>query len=91
VQEGLTNARKHAPGEEVVLCLAGAPGGQLHVGLRNRLPVGPRPPGPPGSRSGLLGLAERVDLTGGRIDHGARRAEGGAIGFHLEAWLPWPT
>jgi signal transduction histidine kinase len=46
----------------------------------------------PGSRSGLLGLSERVSLAGGRIDYGARRgADGGAVDFSLEVWLPWPT
>ncbi|HYN96918.1 MAG TPA: histidine kinase [Pilimelia sp.] len=90
VQEGLTNARKHAPGCAVTVGLAGAPGGPLHVRLRN--PLGPPPPGPaiPGSRSGLVGLAERVSLAGGRFEQGVRREPGGMLAFHLEAWLPWP-
>jgi signal transduction histidine kinase len=35
VQEGLTNARKHAPGQPVRLLLDGRPGGQLLVELTN--------------------------------------------------------
>lgn len=104
VQEGLTNARKHAPGAEVRVSLARTPAGELHIRLRNPLrpitsadragttrPGPPTPPGPPGTRSGLVGLGERVSLAGGRIDHGARRTPDGAITFHLEVWLPWPT
>jgi signal transduction histidine kinase len=89
VQEGLTNARKHAPGQEVHVLLAGAPGGALHVRIRNGLAAGAVVI--PGSRSGLIGLAERVSLLGGRVEHGVRRDVDGAIGFVLEAWLPWPT
>jgi signal transduction histidine kinase len=94
VQEGLTNARKHAPERRVRVCLARSPEGELHVRVRNPL-TGARPApadAVPGSRSGLLGLSERVSLAGGRIDYGARRgADGGAVDFSLEVWLPWPT
>ena len=92
IQEGLTNARKHAPGAPVEVCLAGAPGTGLHVWLRNPLVVAPgRSVGIPGARAGLVGLTERVGLTGGRLEHGARRGPDGVIAFHLEAWLPWPA
>jgi len=100
VQEGLTNARKHAPGRPVRVLLDGRPGGELLVELAN--PVGPalfprptdpdRPPGPVGppingSGSGLIGLTERVRLTGGELDHAV-----GADGeFRLRARLPWPS
>ncbi|WNB85666.1 histidine kinase [Cellulomonas sp. ATA003] len=40
LQEALTNACKHAPGESVDLALAGAPGDRLTFRVRNRLPVG---------------------------------------------------
>jgi signal transduction histidine kinase len=97
VQEGLTNARKHAPGARVHLRLDGTPGGELHIWLRNRLAGTPQP-AIPGARSGLVGLAERVSLAGGRLDHGARRGAPGArrgapgdVAFHLEAWMPWST
>ena len=41
----------------------------------------------PGSGTGLVGLTERVELAGGRLDHG-RRPDGG---FRLDASLPWPS
>jgi signal transduction histidine kinase len=88
VQEGLTNARKHAPGQPVRVLLDGRPGGQLLVELAN--PAGPVvPAGPPinGSGTGLIGLTERVRLTGGELDHTV-----GADGeFRLRARLPWPS
>lgn len=39
------------------------------------LPAVPVRPALPGSRSGLVGLAERVTLAGGRLQHGPRHAE----------------
>jgi signal transduction histidine kinase len=89
VQEGLTNARKHAPGAVPVLVLDRTADGELHVWVRNRLASGA--PAIPGAHAGLVGLAERVSLAGGRLDHGARRAADGTVEFHLEAWLPWPA
>jgi signal transduction histidine kinase len=89
VQEGLTNARKHAPGSAVTVRVDGRPGPGLNVEVLSRWPVGSddrssRPQIPGGSR-GLVGLAERTDLAGGRLDHG-RTPEGD---FRLCAWLPW--
>jgi signal transduction histidine kinase len=90
VQEGLTNARKHAPGEAVAVLMGRCDEepDRLYVRLSNPLPAGPVSVGLPGSRSGLVGLGERVALAGGRIRHGARRTERGPH-FTLEAWLPW--
>jgi len=85
VQEGLTNARKHAPGRPVRVLLAGKPGGRLVVELAN--PVGPADPVINGSGTGLIGLTERVRLAGGEIDH-TISADGE---FVLRAWLPWPA
>ncbi|MCA5894254.1 sensor histidine kinase [Isoptericola sp. NEAU-Y5] len=85
VQEGLTNARKHAPGAAVRVA--------VHVGDRDvrvrvtddgARDVDARPPGP-GTGTGLVGLRERATLLGGRVETGPR-ASGG---FALEAWLPW--
>jgi signal transduction histidine kinase len=85
VQEGLTNARKHAPGQPVRVLLAGKPGGRLVVELAN--PVGPADPVINGSGTGLIGLTERVRLAGGEIDHTiSADAE-----FVLRSWLPWPA
>ncbi|WP_079036861.1 MULTISPECIES: sensor histidine kinase [Streptomyces] len=83
-QEGLTNARKHAPGAEVTVVVAGAPGEGLTLSVRNPAPPGDVPK-VPGSGQGLIGLAERASLAGGRLGHEA----GPDGGFHLEAWLPW--
>ncbi|MGC4894624.1 sensor histidine kinase [Micromonospora sp. DT31] len=86
VQEGLTNARKHAPGAVVALRLAGAPGAGLAVEIHNPRPVGGGPATAiPGTGTGLVGIAERVTLAGGRLEHGPD-ADGG---FRLTAWLPW--
>jgi signal transduction histidine kinase len=87
VQEGLTNARKHAHGATVDVTVDGAAGSGLTVEVRNPWPVGtPAAPAIPGAGTGLVGLAERASLAGGRLDHG--RTESGD--FRLRAWLPWP-
>ncbi|MEV3992585.1 histidine kinase [Streptomyces sp. NPDC049837] len=85
-QEGLTNARKHAPGTEVTVTVRGRPGDGLTVGVHNPAPTGPVPH-VPGSGQGLIGLTERATLAGGRLTHGP--APDG--GFALHAWLPWPS
>jgi signal transduction histidine kinase len=88
VQEGLTNARKHARGAAVDVRLAGAPGDGLTIEVRNRLPVGAAVAADiPGTGTGIVGLAERASLAGGRLEHG--RTEAGD--YRLWAWLPWPT
>ena len=82
VQEGLTNARKHAPGTKVEVRLSGGPGSGLWIELRN--PVNGRGAAVPGGGYGLLGLAERTGLVDGWIEHGIRDDV-----FQLEAWMPW--
>jgi signal transduction histidine kinase len=80
VEEGLTNAAKHAPARPVAVELAWERRA-LRVTLTN--------PGPPataaaaGAGRGLQGLAERVRLAGGRLRHGT--ADGA---FRLAATLP---
>ncbi|WP_413797016.1 hypothetical protein [Streptomyces iranensis] len=67
--------------------LAGSPGDGLTVEVRNGLPAAPRADGAvPGTGAGLTGLAERVRLDGGTLDHAA--ADGT---FTLRARLPWPA
>ncbi|MFF1692652.1 sensor histidine kinase [Streptomyces sp. NPDC058257] len=83
-QEGLTNARKHAPGAEVTVLVSGAPGEGLTLSVRNPSPPG-EVPAVPGSGQGLIGLTERAMLAGGRIEHGSA----GDGGFRVDAWLPW--
>jgi len=78
-QEGLTNARRHAPGSRVTV------GVRVEDGLRV---VVANSAGGKGERNGtgtgLVGLTERVELLGGRISAGPA-----GDGFRLEAWLPW--
>jgi len=83
VQEGLTNARKHAPGAEVTLTVRAAPGDGVTVEVRNPLRAGST--GIPGAGAGLVGLAERAALAGGWLEHGPT-PDGE---FRLSAWLPW--
>ncbi|PYF95947.1 Signal transduction histidine kinase [Georgenia satyanarayanai] len=83
VQEGLTNARKHAPAEPVRVRVTGRPGAGVEVTVTN--PLRPVRADVPGSGTGLVGLTERVRIVGGRLEHGPDSAE-----FRLSAWLPWP-
>ncbi|RLL67816.1 sensor histidine kinase [Streptomyces sp. Z26] len=99
VQEGLTNAAKHAPGARIDVTVEGEAGGTLSVRVHNSPAdgagrdagpgagqgVGPAVPAPE-SGFGLRGLAERVSLAGGRLDHHATPT-GGHL---LTARLPWP-
>jgi signal transduction histidine kinase len=87
VQEALTNARKHAPNAPVELMLEGGPGEGLTVEVRNPTPVAAAASALPGSGAGLLGLAERAALSGGRLEHGPDERGG----FRVRAWLPWPA
>lgn len=82
VQEGITNARKHAPGALLTVRVSGSPDDGLDVFLRN--PVGFGPTSTPGSGLGLVGLTERAQLRGGRLDHGRDGST-----FVLHGWIPW--
>jgi signal transduction histidine kinase len=87
VQEGLTNARKHAPGVAVRVNVAGSADDGLRIDIRNPWPVGGRAASIPGTGTGLIGLTERATLAGGRLRHGRTPQDE----FALTAWLPWPT
>jgi signal transduction histidine kinase len=72
VQEGLTNARRHAPGSRVEVRLAHTP---LNLSVEVITRTNVRPPAftdDPGAvtGAGLIGLRERVTLLGGQLDHG---------------------
>ena len=83
-QEGLTNARKHAPGAAVTLSVS-APDGALQVEVRSLPSVAVAATAAlPGAGTGLVGLAERVSLAGGNLEQGVDRD--GA--FVLRASLP---
>ena len=82
VQEGLTNARKHAPDERVHVTV-GRDADAVRVVVLNR--YGGDGLGVPGSGSGLIGLVERAHLAGGGLRHGPD----GSGAYRLEAWLPW--
>ena len=83
VREALTNAHRHARGCPVRVSVAGGAGLGLTIEARNPSPIG-TPSKIPGSGTGLIGLAERVALADGRLDHGTDGGE-----FRLVAWLPW--
>lgn len=86
VQEGLTNARKHAADTLVTVNLRGGPDAGLVVEVRNPLRVGSARSQAPQSGLGLVGLGERTALAGGRLSHRVSPTDE----FVLEAWLPWP-
>jgi len=80
-QEGLTNARRHAPGSAVTVNVT------VEDGLRVVVANSRGGKGEPnGTGTGLIGLTERVELLGGRV-HAAPEGDG----FRLEAWLPWQS
>ena len=76
VQEGLTNARKHAPGAAVQVTISAEASTALVVEVVSRRAVGVAAPAPlalPGAGTGLVGLAERVELAGGELAPRSRR------------------
>jgi signal transduction histidine kinase len=90
VQEGLTNARKHAPAAAVEVTITAEAGTALVVEVVSRRAVGVAATAAlalPGAGTGLVGLAERVALAGGELDHGPDAAGD----FVLRATLPWPA
>jgi signal transduction histidine kinase len=88
VQEGLTNAAKHARARRVEIALesrrnSAGPGGEARLTVRDD-GVG-RSGGAGPSGLGLIGMRERVETIGGRFD--ARSLSGG--GFELVASIPF--
>jgi len=91
VQEGLTNAHKHATGAAATVTLTGGPGDGVTAVISNGPPDPSAGPGPgavlPGGGAGLVGLVERLRLLGGTV----RCGPDGAGGWRLEGRLPWPA
>ncbi|MFZ1992859.1 MAG: histidine kinase [Solirubrobacteraceae bacterium] len=99
IQEALTNVRKHAPGQVVTIVIDGDRTAGMRVDVVNRPRVGRSvapgaeargtddadDDGHVGSGVGLVGLAERVTLIGGRLT--SEVLPGG--GFRLMATIPW--
>ena len=83
IQEGVTNALRHAHGGEIVMSLRYEPDALVasvaNTAGRRVVRVT--------SGQGLLGLAERVRLAGGVL-HSGRTPDGG---FRLAATLPYPA
>jgi signal transduction histidine kinase len=85
VQEGLTNARKHAPGARVTVRVR-YQDAQVSVEVRNTAPTRPGDAALAGSGSGLgiASLRQRIELVGGSL----RAGPAPAGGFRLEATMP---
>lgn len=84
VQEALTNARRHAPNVPVTLHIRGGEDHGIDLLVENPLPLSV-PATAPVPGFGLVGLAERVGLQGGR--QSATVSEDKR--FLLHVWLPW--
>jgi signal transduction histidine kinase len=69
VQECLTNAAKHAPGERVAVTI-GIEGGVLRVAVRNPLPAAAPATRPVSSGTGTFSMRERVESMGGTLAAG---------------------
>ncbi|MFN8040742.1 MAG: histidine kinase [Acidimicrobiales bacterium] len=80
VQEGLTNARKHAPGARVAVRVVVADQ-RLRVRVTDDAA---HPVAAPGGRRGLAGMAERVAVFGGELHAGPA----GSQGWSVDATLP---
>jgi signal transduction histidine kinase len=85
VQEALTNVAKHADASHVDIELeAPPPDLPSHIRLTVRNDGGPRPSSAAGSGLGLVGMRERVESIGGRLE----AAVGPAGGFCVTALVP---
>ncbi|AFR49247.1 sensor histidine kinase [Gordonia sp. KTR9] len=86
VQEALTNARRHSPSAPVTMHIRGGPDHGVDLLVENPLPLSMGSSRPtPGF--GLVGLAERVELHGGRQSVTVSEDKR----FLLHVWLPWQS
>ncbi|MEO3810350.1 histidine kinase [Sphaerisporangium sp. B11E5] len=83
VQEGLTNAHKHAHGAPVTVTVTGSREDGVTIAVANGRSLQPSPE--TGAGVGLVGLAERFRLIGGTV----RGGPDDAGGWRLEGRLPW--
>jgi signal transduction histidine kinase len=84
VQEGLSNAMRHAPGADVAVAV-GYAGDAVRVAVINDPPPSPAPVAAAfGGGHGLIGMRERAAMLGGELDAGPT-PEGG---FAVRATLP---
>ncbi len=84
VSEALTNTLRHAPGVADVGVTLHSQGGMLVVEVVDSGPVVPVADAG-GSGQGLIGMRERAELSGGRIEAGPYDG-----GWRVRAELPWP-
>ena len=84
VQEALTNVIRHAPGSAVRITLA-ATAEALAVQVEDSGSALPPVPGDDRPRYGLVGLTERVAVTGGTVEAGPRADH---AGWRVTARLP---
>jgi len=82
VQEALANAARHAGSAAVEVRVRVVTGDRLQIDVVNGAPQGPH--GSPGAGFGLVGMRERAERLGGRLDAGP--TSGG--GFAVHAALP---
>jgi len=82
VQEGMTNAVRHAPGTALRVVVSGSRDEGVSVELRN--PLALRPATTTGGGLGLVGMSERAELCGGTLE--GRRENGAWV---LRGWIPW--
>lgn len=84
VQEALTNAAKHAPGATARVCVSAVAGELVIEVVNDRPAVGVGAAALPSSGYGLVGMRERVTLTGGTVHSG--QTSGG--GYQVRAAFP---
>ncbi|WP_163199334.1 MULTISPECIES: sensor histidine kinase [Bifidobacterium] len=92
VQEGLTNARRHAPGQRVSLEISAAKSRGVVILFTNgtappvaAVPMGATPDSTNSGGNGLPGLKSRVQQAGGTCEYGYDRQNV----FHLDVRLPF--
>lgn len=84
VQEALANAARHAPGARCEVVLDARDAEAVLVTVRNGAPTAPVPvPAAPGGGFGLVGMRERAELTGARLDVGPARDGGWVVALRL--------